>query len=280
MDWSAGAVEIVYYDGDAIEFSETANHALKDSSALYYYVEDDTLHIRFMRGEKHFWDILSKTLTLRLPRSLALDELEVDTASADVKADALYARKVEIDTASGKVQVRADGITDSFSADTSSGSVTAELRGLRKIDIETASGDIHLTAPGAVDKVDLETTSGKVDAQLGTVRELDIETVSGTVNVSADAASDADVESVSGAVELSLGQVPYECSIETASGAVSLTLPWGASFSAKAETASGGFASDFAMQKNGRAYTMGGANHRNVEIETISGSVILRAAAR
>lgn len=280
VDWSAGEVDIVYHDGDTIEFSETANRTLNNSTSLCYYIEGDALHIRFMMGEKHFWDNLSKTLTLRLPRSLALDDLEVEAASADVKADALYAREVEIETASGSIQVKASGVSDTFSAQSASGSVTAELSGLRKIDIETTSGSIRLTAPGALEKVELETTSGSVTATLGTVRELDIQTVSGAITASAEAAGETDVESVSGKVELTLAQTPTECDIETTSGAVTLTLPWGASFSAKAETVSGGFASDFAMTKSGRAYTTGGANHLNVKIESISGSIMLRAAAR
>lgn len=280
VDWSAGEVDIVYHDGEAIEFSETANRTLNDSTALCYYLEGDTLHIRFMRGEKHFWDNLSKTLTLSLPRSLTLNELDVEAAAASVKADALSARKVDIETSSGKVEVKASGITDSLSVDTSSGSVTAEVSGVRKIGIETTSGAIQLTAPGETDKVELETTSGSVNAALGTVRELDVQTVSGTITVSADNAAEADVESVSGTVDLVLGQVPAECDIETTSGAVTLTLPWGASFSARVETVSGGFASDFAMTKNGKTYTTGGTNRLNVEIESISGGVILRAGAR
>lgn len=280
VDWAAGEVDIVYNDGDAVEFSETANHTLNNNTSLCYYLEGDTLHIRFMRGEKHIWDNLSKTLTLSLPRSLALDDLEVECASASVKADELYAREVNIETSSGSVQVQAAGITDSFSAQTASGSVDAELSGLRKIDIETTSGGIRLTAPGTLEKVELETTSGSINATLGTIRELDIQTVNGYITASVQAAGEVEAESVSGTVDLSLAQVPTECKIETTSGAVTVTLPWGASFSAKAETASGGFASDFAMTKNGRVYTMGGTNHLNVEIESISGSIMLRAAAR
>lgn len=280
VDWSAGEVNIEYYDGTAIEFSETANRTLSDSTSLCYYTQGDTLHIRFMTGEKHFWDNLSKTLTLRLPRSLVLDDLDVETASADVKADALYAREVDIETSSGTVQVKADGITGSFSAQSASGAVTAELTGLREIDIETSSGSIQLTAPGTLDKADLETTSGSITAALGTLRELDVQTVSGKAVVSAEAVTEVDAESVGGDVDLTLGQAPSECDIETTGGAVTLTLPWGASFSARAETVSGGFASDFTMTKNGRVYTTGGSSYPNVKIETISGSIQLRASAR
>lgn len=280
VDWSAGEVDIVYYDGDAIEFSETANRTLNDNTSLCYYTQGDTLHIRFMTGEKHFWDNLSKTLTLRLPRSLTLDDLDVETASASVKAEELRAREVDIETASGTVQVKASGITNGFSAQSASGAVTAELTGLREIDIETTSGSIQLTAPGTLDKTDLETTSGSINAALGTLRELDVQTVSGRAAVSAEAAGEVDVESVGGDVDLTLGQAPTECDIETTSGAVTLTLPWGASFSARAETVSGGFASDFTMTRNGRVYTTGGSGYPNVKIESISGSIQLRAAAR
>lgn len=280
VDWDAGKVEIVGYDGDTIEFSETANRTLDEDSMLRYTVEGNTLRIRFTQKEKYFWNNLQKTLTLKLPRSLTLDTLEVDTAAAEVEASALRAREVEIDAASGAVRVEAEELSESLHVDTASGSVTAKLAGTRKIDLETSSGSVELTAAGAADEVEIETTSGAVNAELDTVRELEIQTVSGAATAAAASAEKAKVETVSGKAELTLGAMPSECGIETVSGAVKLTLPKGASFSAKVETVSGSLTSDFAMTiSDGKTYTSG-TGRASVKIETLSGDIALRAAAR
>lgn len=280
VDWDAGQVEISTHSGDTIDFSETANRALDDSTALCYYLEGQTLHIKFAGNDKKFWDNLQKSLTIALPQSLVLENLEVDTASAGVTVQGVSARKVEMETASGSVEISGATVSDECKVETASGSVTAALAGTRKISVETTSGSICLTGTNASDEVDLESTSGAITAQLGVVRELDIQTVSGVINATAESASQVDAESTSGRVTLTLGAMPSKCDIETINGAVELTLPWSAALNARVKTISGSVASDFSLEKNGLTYTAGSGNRPEVEIETVSGSVLLHASAR
>ena len=109
---------------------------------------------------------------IRVTGDLGEHRLECDTASGDVILDAAMDR-LDVDTASGEVRAELRGRVRSVNIDTASGDV--EIRGgaTEDIEVDTASGDI--VAEGLTGRASFDTASGDVRARWNeTPRDVDI----------------------------------------------------------------------------------------------------------
>lgn len=182
-------------------------------------------------------------------------ELDVDTASGDVRLDGDLGANFEVDTASGDVTV--EGAFAQGEIDTASGDVRLKLdKPAEGLDIETASGDV--TVEGGAAKAHLETASGdvRVDGLTGP----------------------AEVDTASGDVTLQWPEVPAgaDAEIETASGDVRIVLPPTAAVAGTVTTHSGDLRSDFPSSRSGHGRILELRSDRpalRLEISTSSGDV-------
>ena len=163
IEWAAGSIVLVPGDAETIEISESEGKypmqvRQKDGKLTISYCEDSLL-----KGFSA--SIGKKDLTVCLPRDLALDSLEIETASATVRINDLTVREVEIDTASGECvlencalekldldtasgDLRFSGTLEALECDAASGSVYAVLKNTpSRIDMDAASGNLDLTLP-------------------------------------------------------------------------------------------------------------------------------------
>ncbi len=93
------------------------------------------------------------------------DRLQVGTASGDVRVESLgSARETEIETASGCIEVSGD--CGNLSLDSASGDMTATAVTARRVDVDTASGKVTLELLSCPMELDVETTSGDVKLTL------------------------------------------------------------------------------------------------------------------
>ena len=237
IGWVSGEVEIIYHPEDTIIFSEDGLTENDDHLAMHYWVDGDTLRIRFAESGEWKLQNVEKSLTIHLPEEHWLDEIEVDTASADVIAHGLKAGRADVDTVSGTIDVKESQISDSFSAD-------------------TASGAISLMFAEPLKELELDTVSGEICVTVVELYEFDIDSTSGGVNVSAETA-------------------PNSGEINTVSGSVELILPETAEFTAEINTVSGQVESDFALAKKGNSYSCGSGVCR-YEVDTTSGNISFR----
>lgn len=163
VSWVAGDIKIEYAEQDYISFSETASEDYGEDYRMRWKVEYGTLDIHFVKSGVSSKNNYSKTLTVKLPASLTLSDLEIESVSSDVTCT-VDARKADIETVSGDATMQNVLVSSEFDFDSVSGNLTATFR----------------TAPAVMD---LETTSGNVDVGLPQDANftLTFSTVSGTI---------------------------------------------------------------------------------------------------
>ncbi len=165
IDWASGEVHIVASESaEQISFEESYDG--NEDARLRWVVDGETLKIRFRaRNSLISFGSLNKKLTVTIPASLAqhLDKVKIGTASAEVNVSGLQAEILDVDTASGRLEL--DGTYGELSVDTASGSVTF-AGSCRKINIDTASGRIRLTPGDLWEDIDIDTASGNIELWL------------------------------------------------------------------------------------------------------------------
>lgn len=246
IDWLAGSVRLENGGGDELTFEETANRPLSEELSLHWWLEGETLHLKFCASGRWTLGGLQKDLTVTLPQGLTLEEVEITTVSAGISAPELSARSIDWSTTSGDM--------------------TAQFFDTAELHLDTVSGVTNVTSDTDVRKVKIGSTSGDISLALGVVEELDVSTVSGRVQAEALQCGSADLESTSGDITLQLRDLAGPCDIDTVSGRVKLSLPEGAAFDLDFDTVSGKLDSELTG-------TPGGVP---IEVDTTSGNLTLR----
>lgn len=243
IDWGAGKVQIyASEDATAVTVREEYYTSNKDThtpveeeSALYRWLDGDTLRIKFLQSKKSKQSVDAKTLMVTIPAGLTL----------------------------GEVKVRSD------SAGVNMGDMTME-----KFDIESVSGNLLVSCCSA-DTARLKSVSGEVSCGQGTARTLDAETTSGKIYVERiENLATLKITTVSGNVRLWHGStLPGQTEVDTTSGEVKLMFPTGSAFTVAFETVSGTYnLSGFEETVNGNTHHVAGGGSV-YDIETVSGNV-------
>lgn len=264
IDWHSGDIEITVWDGEEIKLIEqAATGTLADDDRLNVSTSGGTLRIRW--SEKHLFSLFgakhaAKSLSVQLPRSMALASLTCRSVSGDVTLTGCSADQLTAGSTSGAVSLQ--GVTAAaLSADTVSGALTLE----------------HTTASA---NADVTTTSGEMTLTAFSAPALLIETTSGAVSLSGRVDS-LTGSSVSAPLTAELTRCPAELSIQSVSGGVTLTLPENDGFYLDYSTVSGALHSDFpltgGLAKSGKAlYGDGGSRF---SVSTTSGAITLKKAS-
>ena len=234
IDWRSGSVTVRYHDEDYISITEDNAPALGSGSTLHYWLDGDTLRIRFAKsGRLGTASLRDKDLTLLLPRDAVLRNLSLETVSADVFLQDITADDFDLESVSGNME-----LLDVYFSD--------------EMDAEAVSGDITVSAAGSVGSLDIETTSGTIFAAAQSFDSIDLSSVSGKITAETDSIRwDSSLESVSGNVELHLADDGFSARISTLSGTVH---------------------SDFPVSCADDSYLCG-AGGPELDIETVSGNV-------
>lgn len=163
IEWINGSVTIEMYDEEHVGIEEALADGGAVSTPLEWRVHEGTLDIR---SQPRLVDLMEeKHLTVRLPRSIVLHELDIETVSADVTAvlpedDILELDEFDVSTVSGTVtadDVRAAEVSISSTSGALNGSVSAQ-----ELDVSTVSGTVEVTLMTLPVEVDVESTSGNV----------------------------------------------------------------------------------------------------------------------
>lgn len=119
--------------------------------------------------------------------------------------------------------------------------------------------------------ISIEAVSGEIDINNVISEALNVETVSGNVNISGNI-DFIENESVSGKIMMDLDNCPKEIKSETVSGSINISIPENEGFTAKYESLSAKFTSDFEVNK-----TKDEAIYKNGEsnfvFESVSGRI-------
>lgn len=196
VSWIDGSVTIAYHSGNDVCLRETSDRRLDRDDELHWWLDGDTLYIKYAESGFRLGVNLNKNLTVLLPEGMKLDTLKINGVSADVEADEIVAETVDVNTVSGDVQmdvVRVQNMT----VNTVSGNTTLRFdREAEALDVNTVSGNVELVLPENADvTVKVNTVSGNVAGELPVARDgkdytfgngrydIGVGTVSGNVRV-------------------------------------------------------------------------------------------------
>ncbi len=215
IEWISGQVNVELYDGEGIELSETLADGGTVSVPMEWRVDEDDSTLDVRSQPQLISATEEKILTVKLPRSLILHELDIDTVSAGVSVDltdedTLTLNELDVTSISGTVSVYAANAGE-ISLSTTSGNIGGSVR-TQKLEADSVSGAIDLTLDTTPAEVEAETTSGNIVMQLCDLSMLpsplpvEFQTTSGKLSgdVTFSAAKDAawEFKTVSGNVEL------------------------------------------------------------------------------
>lgn len=253
IQWLNGQVELRYGTGDALSFTEQSGKALTRETTMHWWLDGDTLRLRFCASGKVTVGNLEKTLIVTLPAGLTLESADITTVSGDIDVPELHAREIGWGTTSG--------------------AVSASVYGAERVSVGTVSGAVALEAPGMLDRAEVSSTSGSLEVTVDTVEKLSVETVSGTVNLSARQVERGEIGSTSGAVSLTLADTAGVWEIGTVSGSVHLTVPEDGDLTLEYSTVSGSFCSGIPMRQEGKKTYSAGRGGETWTVSTTSGTL-------
>ena len=169
IEWISGQVNVELYDGEGIELSETLADGGAVSVPMEWRVDEDDSTLDVRSQPQLISATEEKILTVKLPRSLVLYELEIDTVSAGVSVDltdedTLTLNELDVTSVSGTVSVYAANAGE-ISLSTTSGDIGGSVR-TQKLEADSVSGAIDLTLDILPAEVDAETSSGNIVMQL------------------------------------------------------------------------------------------------------------------
>jgi len=202
IGWISGTVKIRTHQENTISFNETSNKKVNENSSMYYYVEGDTLHIKFSKSGKFNFSNLNKTLTIEVPDTIILDTVSLDIVSAQANISDLYIRTLDVNTVSGDVALTSSDL-EAFDINTVSGSITLNTFICpQEGSFQSVSGSVSLSLPEDADyEMDFDTVSGNYNSAFSTKvnngkytvgegkAKYDAETVSGNVNIRLNSSS-------------------------------------------------------------------------------------------
>ncbi len=215
IEWISGQVNVELYDGEGIELSETLADGGAVSVPMEWRVDEDDSTLDVRSQPQLISATEEKILTVKLPRSLILYELGIDTVSAGVSVDltdedTLTLNELDVTSVSGTVSVYAANAGE-ISLSTTSGDIDGSVR-TQKLEADSVSGAIDLTLDILPAEVDAETSSGNIVMQLRDLSALpsplpvEFKTTSGKLSgdVTFITVKDAawEFQTVSGSVEL------------------------------------------------------------------------------
>ena len=253
VDWTSGQVNIEYHDGDGVIVSETANRELSEDDRLRWWLDGDTLRIRFARPGFRISVNLDKKLTVSLPKGTVLKSADIGTTSGDLFIPALAADDIRLGSTSGSI----DAVTDT-----------------RKLYAVSTSGDVKVRQDSDINTVDLGSTSGSISCTLGgSVKTLEANSTSGSIYPDLASVNKAEFGSTSGCFSGSV-RAFRELKIHTTSGKVDVKLPTDPGFTCKVDSASGDLTTALSLTKDGNRYTCGDGS-AECAIDTTSGDITL-----
>lgn len=173
IEWVSGAVNVELYDGEGIQLSETMLDGGDVALKMEWRVDEDDNTLDIRSQPLTVSASQKKQLTVKLPRSTVLHELNIDAVSADVSVDlteedTLTLTELDVSSVSGTVSVHAANAGE-ISLETTSGDITLTLARQPEavaIDFHTVSGQLRsdvTNSPDAPAVWKLETVSGNAD---------------------------------------------------------------------------------------------------------------------
>lgn len=236
INWLSGNVKVIEGKGDKIKIEESSDSNIPQNKAMKYALDGKELKI-YAGNINSFYELFSMgdstDLTVTIPKGKSLEELEINSASAEVSINKTQIQELAVDSASGNVAVT-DATGNTAEISTASGEITVDSK-FDFIDSESISGNTSIASQCT--KLDSSSVSGEINADLtDEIDNIDIESVSGNIcillpkqidgfiakheSVSGDFSNDFSVKSTNDAYVY--GDSSVKLNFETVSGDVTI----------------------------------------------------------
>ena len=189
IDWIDGSVTVSCGSQSAVSIAETAPKAISPDAALRWWLDGDTLRIRYAKSGFSPFRGSGKDLEVILPGDVSLKDVRVGIVSGTLAFDGTGAAAPDI----GKMVLSG-----------ASGRIRASVGSVKEMEISTASGSISLNG-NEVQKASVESASGAIDVALNAFGDLRIDAASGDVALALPSSPGyrAEIETDSGSFESS-----------------------------------------------------------------------------
>ena len=255
IQWVNGKVNLVHHSGSTFELKETSSKPISADMQMRWWLDGDTLRVRYAKsGFRLSWN-QEKELTLTLPEDAGFGGVSISATSGDLNLAALQAETLTLNVTSGDV-----------SAEAAAG----------RVEVGATSGDIALKLTGDAESISVGTTSGNIGLEVEQTARIKLSSTSGGISVAARQAGDCKVGSTSGNIYIALDSFTALDAGAT-SGSVTCSLPEQPGFTAEIGTTSGTVDYTLPLTHNGEAYVCGDGSLQ-VKIGTTSGNVHLERA--
>lgn len=201
IDWISGNIDI--YTSDLYKYItvfEKSDDKLDDKYKCHLYQKGDELNIKYCKAGATFLKSTTKKLSVYIPTSLLLNDVEINSVSAAVSIDGLNASELDIDNVSGSINAKNIN-ANAISYQGVSGSLFLSISNLATdVSIEQVSGSSVVSLkedhPGFA--VDFESVSGTFSSTFTTEKQgekylykqpslqIEFESVSGTLVLAID----------------------------------------------------------------------------------------------
>lgn len=254
IDWVDGAVTIAYHAQDTVEIAETSKNTISDDARLRWWLDGDTLRVRYAKSGFFTLRGLDKALTVTLPEGAALEGVLIDATAADVIAPKLQAKDVAVSLTSGSLDLEQTGQAERVGLTGTAGNIRAVLSDVGELSASTTAGDIELSF-GAADSVAVSVTAGSIAATGDSAKQAAFDSTSGSIRVELNAFDDLQIDATAGSVTAALPSEPgYRANIDTTAGSFDYTVP---------------------LKREDKAYVCGDGS-ATLRIDTTAGNVVLK----
>ena len=222
IDYLSGDVILTESSSDAFIITETSGKELDDILKVHTWVDGSTLYVKYCASAKKLdINLLSKKLTIGVPKGTNLNNLKMHVSSGDVNA----------------------------------------VCSSKNIDIHCSSGEVHLDQKGKSDIINAHTSSGRVELNIESADKVDVAVSSGKIKINAVEITEINSKTSSGDSVYTFTKAPVISNLKASSGDITINLPKDSDLSAELSTSSGDVSYDLAFAKDGKNYVCGsGAN--------------------
>lgn len=252
VQWASGVVYVLSWSGDSVQVQEYANAELSERTRMDCQCDSGTLTVRYRNGGILGSVKGSKWLTVLVPDGM-LENLDIQTTSAEVRIYGLELTGLDVSTTSGRISA-SECYTRTANLTTTSGNMDLSTLHAEALNLGTTSGDLNGTV-----------VSGQIEAS----------SISGEICLySEEDMEKAQLSSVSGDIYLSLeDSAAQSIGVSSTSGDISLSVPYDLGFTMDYSTVSGDLNNSLPemLQQNGKYISNGGGCE--ISVETVSGDL-------
>ena len=108
VDWVSGQITVAYHSADTVELHETSKKQISKDMQMRWWLDGDTLRVRYAKPGFHTLFARNKQLTITLPEDIVFDEVSMTATSADFLIPALQTDTLKLHVISGDIEAAAD----------------------------------------------------------------------------------------------------------------------------------------------------------------------------